>query len=97
MLTYFLILSKPTYAHNLEKHGGHVDVKHLLQPDDDLSKWEHIFLYAVNSLLILFSIILISMLIRRKKTGKILILFLLMLAIDYVIVLHYESVLDLLG
>jgi hypothetical protein len=87
----------PTFAHNLVKKGGHVDVKELLLPDDDISQWEKVLLYGVNGLLILFSIILISMLIHRKKSGVIFILFLLFLAIDYLIVVHYGSLLDLLG
>lgn len=88
---------QPAFAHNVEKQTGKVDVKSLLQPDDDLSRWEYVLIYSTNGLLLLFSIILISMLIRRKKPGKILVFFLLVLAADYFIVLHYGSLLDLLG
>lgn len=96
-LLLLLALSQPAYAHNLEKHSGKIDVKSLLAPDDDLSTWEHWMLYSVNGLLVLFSIILISMLIRRKKPGKILVFFLLLLVADYAIVVHYGSLLDLIG
>lgn len=86
------------FAHNLEKHGGsNADIKTLLQPDNDLSSWEHVLIYSINGLLLLSALILISMLILRKKTGKILVFFLLALAADYLIVLHYGSLLDLLG
>lgn len=102
-LLWLLILGFTTFlpqralAHNLEKQTGKVDVNALLQPDDDLSKWEHVLIYSLNGLLLFFSIILISMLIRRKKPGKILVFFLLALVADYFLVLHYGSFLDLLG
>lgn len=90
-------LSHPVYAHYIEKPSGHVDVKELLLPDDDLTIWGKVLIYSVDGLLIILAITLISMLIRRKKTGKILILFLLVLVMDYFLVLHYGSVFDLLG
>ncbi|MDP4083748.1 MAG: hypothetical protein Q8934_03935 [Bacillota bacterium] len=96
-LFFLSFLSHPVYAHFVEKPSGHVDVRELLLPDDDLTLWEKILIYCIDGLLIILALTLISMLLRRKKVGKILILFLVVLAIDYVIVLHYGSILDLLG
>ncbi|MGG5255359.1 hypothetical protein ACQYAD_18190 [Neobacillus sp. SM06] len=97
VFTVSSVWAQPFFAHNLEKRGSNGSVEAMLQPNKHLSIWEHILLYSVNGLLLFFSIILISMLLRRKKPGKILVFFLLTLAIGYMIILRYGSMSDLLG
>lgn len=90
-------MSQPVYAHFEGKPSGHVNVNDLLKPNRDITFLEKIGIYFVDGLLIILALALISMLIRRKKIGKILVFFLIVLIIDCFIVLHYGSAFDLLG